>query len=514
MLATNRVPAAAGGSPLLFAAYFVLYLLLALFVDALAAPRGRFLGRPGWALLTAVLTLTLLYAVWFAASWRPVFAGNAAIITFVIVRLISDYKVRNVQEPLNFVDFALIPQILRHPRLYQADFLTHPFFYVGIAAVLAIIFLWSHFVEPSMLPDGHLWDWAIPVAVMLLAIIGWGVAGPLPAWFTSAVHRRMIPANSTRHVREFGLAASLTAGLIGWRQSIGGSRTWPSPAIVAKATPPRPAPVVIAVQSESFLDLRAAGLRDVDLPALQNARDHAVAHGRVKVPVQGAWTLRSEFAFLAGRPLESFGLDALHPYLRLRQPPRTFAHHLRDAGFFTLFVHPFDLDFFNRRRALPKLGFERLLGETDFEGVPRDGYYVPDLALAERVLAMAAAEPRPFFSMIATMENHNPWNKGRLPGIDSPVEQYIHHLHNADRMIGQIVSGMEQLGRPAVFAFYGDHVPTMPALADPFPDPRTDYVVMGLRDGTWLSGQQRDCALHEMADMVLATLDRVCVSHD
>ncbi|HKU98829.1 MAG TPA: LTA synthase family protein [Vineibacter sp.] len=499
---------------MLFAVSFVLYLLLALFVDALAAPRGRFFKRPAWALLTAGLTLALLYGVWFAASWRPIFSGNATITTFVIVMLISNYKVRNVQEPLNFVDFALIPQILRHPKLYQAEFLTHPLFHAGIAAVLGIIFLWCHFVEPSMLPDGHLWDWAIPGAVVLAAIIGWGIAGPLPAWFTSAVHRRMIPADSARHVREFGLAASLTAGLIGWRQSISGSRAWPSLASLAKATSPRPSPIVIAVQSESFLDLRAAGLHDVALPALQEARDHAVAHGRVKVPVQGAWTLRSEFAFLAGRSLESFGLDGLHPYLRLRQPPRTMAHHLRDAGFSTLFVHPFDLDFFNRRRALPQLGFDRLLGEPDFEGTPRDGYYVPDLALAERVLAMAAAEPRPFFSMIATMENHNPWIKGRLPGIDSPVEQYVHHLHNADRMIGRIVSGLKQLGRPAVFAFYGDHVPTMPALADPFPDPRTDYFVMGLRNGAWLAGEQRDCALHEMADMVLATLDRVCDSHD
>ncbi|TWT12910.1 LTA synthase family protein [Reyranella sp. CPCC 100927] len=494
---------------MLFAAYFVLYLLVALFVDALAVPRGRFFGRPVWAILTAALTLTLLYAVWFAASWRPIFSAHAALITFGIVVLISNYKFRNVQEPLNFVDFALIPQILRHPRLYQADFLTHPLFYVGIAVLLGIIALWCGLVEPSILPEGRFWNWAVPGAVVLAAIIGWIARGPLPSWFTMAVHRRMIPADSTRHVRELGLVASLAAGLIGWRQSLNSARSWPSVVSAANARPPQPSPIVIAVQSESFVDLRAAGLHDVDLPGLQNARDHAVVHGRVKVPVQGAWTLRSEFAFLAGHPLGSFGLDALHPYLRLRHPPRTLAHHLREAGFSTVFVHPFDLDFFNRRRALPQLGFDQLLGETDFDGVPRDGYYVPDIALAERVLAMAAAEPRPFFSMIATMENHNPWNKGRLPGIDSPVDQYVHHLRNADRMIARIVAGLEQLGRPAVFAFYGDHVPTMPALADPFPDPRTDFFVMGLRHGAWLRGDQQDCALHEMADMVLAALDRV-----
>ncbi|MCW5744750.1 MAG: LTA synthase family protein [Alphaproteobacteria bacterium] len=267
--------------------------------------------------------------------------------------------------------------------------------------------------------------------------------------------------------------------------------------------------MVIAVQSESFVDLHGAGLHAEKLPALEAARSQAVAHGRVKVPVQGAWTLRSEFVFLAGRPLETFGLDALHPYLRLPTPPRTLAHQLRDAGFATTFMHPFDLSFFNRRAAMPKLGFDQLLDDEDFAQVARDGYFVPDLALADRVLSAAAADSRPMFCMIATMENHNPWDKQRLPGITTPVEQYVHHLRNADRMIDRLTHGIEQLERPAVFAFYGDHVPTMPDLADPFPDPRTDYFVMGRRNGTWLAGGHHDCDLHELADIVLETLNQV-----
>ena len=50
-------------------------------------------------------------------------------------------------------------------------------------------------------------------------------------------------------------------------------------------------------------------------------------------------------------PLTTFGLDGLHPYLRLARPPRTLAHRLGDAGFLTMFAHPFDMDFFNRSEA-------------------------------------------------------------------------------------------------------------------------------------------------------------------
>ncbi|TXL75688.1 LTA synthase family protein [Vineibacter terrae] len=497
-------------APLLFAASFTLYLLLTLLIDALAAPRGRFAGRPLWGQLTAVLTLSLLFAVWFAVSWRPIFAAVSALITYTIIVLISDYKFRNVQEPLNFVDFALIPQIWRHPVLYQAPYLHHPAFFAGIAALLGIIVLWCRFVEPSLLPDGHVWDVAVPAGVVLAMVIGWAVAGPLPSRLTAAVHRRMMPADSTRHVRVLGLAASLAAGLVGWRHAATRSRTWPVAVPSVRPLPDGPSPVVIAVQSESFMDLRRAGLHDVKLPGLEHARSQAVAYGRVAVPVQGAWTLRSEFAFLAGCPLDEFGLDALHPYLRLAKPPRTLAHHLGDAGFATAFVHPFDLDFFNRRVAMPRLGFDRLVDEGDFAGVAREGYYVPDMALAEYALAMAAKEKQPLFCMIATMENHNPWDKDRLPGIETPVDRYVYHLRNADRMIAHLIAGIERLGRPAVLAFYGDHVPTMPELADPFPDPRTDYFVMGCRDGAWLPGQPRDCALHEMADTILDALAWAC----
>jgi phosphoglycerol transferase MdoB-like AlkP superfamily enzyme len=252
-----------------------------------------------------------------------------------------------------------------------------------------------------------------------------------------------------------------------------------------------------------------AGVRDVALPGLDTARANAASHGCVTVPVQGAWTLRCEFEFLAGQPLTRFGLDALHPYLRTGHMPRTLAHHLADEGFCTVFAHPFDLRFFNRHAAMPRLGFSELIGEQHFPGVAPEGYYIPDLALAGHLLELAARESGPLFCMAVTMENHNPWDRHRLPGIEDPAEQYLHHLRNADRMIARLVEGIEAANRPAILAFYGDHVPYLPELADPFADTRTDYVVMARRDGRWLTGARRDLHLHELADEVLDTLGRL-----
>lgn len=489
----------------------IVYLAAALLVDAYALPRGRFADRPIWAIALAVFTFLLLYTAWFAVSWRPVFAGVAAFITALIVTLISDHKHRHTQEPLSFVDFALLPQIWRHPRLYQAEFLHLPVFYGGIVILCGIIAVWWLFLEPSMLPASNAWIGVVGGMALTLAAVWWLAKGPLPKWLIGGVYQRMIPADSARYVRSIGLAASLTAGLIGWRHATVGSHIWPKPAPLT--TNVGEAPIVIAVQSESFVDLYRAGLHGEQLPGFQNAQARALAHGRLKVPVQGAWTLRSEFVFLTGREIDVIGIDALHPYLRLSNPPRSIAHQMQDAGFATAFVHPFDMDFFHRSSALPKLGFDQLIDQTSFADESREGYYVSDLALADRILALAAEETKPFFCMAATMENHNPWDKRRLPDIATPIERYLYHRRNADRMITRLIKGLEKIGRPAVLAFYGDHVPAIRSFGFPYSDPRTDYFVMGWRNGEWLPGVHRDLGLHELADVIIASLDKVCAGN-
>jgi hypothetical protein len=336
-------------------------------------------------------------------------------------------------------------------------------------------------------------------------VVGWVFAGPLPATLIDAINRRLMPPDPARDVSVLGFAGAALAGVIAWRRPSNVSRAWPA----LQPGSSEPPPLVIAVQAESFVDLARSGLRDVALPGLAAARTRAALHGPLTVPVQGAWTLRCEYSFLTGLPLHAFGMDALHPYRRMPHPPRTLAHHLREHGYRTLFVHPFDIAFFNRDTAMPKLGFERLIGEEAFDGAAREGYYISDLAVAERVLALAAAATEPLFCMVATMENHNPWGRGRLPGVDSAVEQYLHHLRNSDRMIARLMAGIEALGRPAVFAFYGDHVPTLHALAEPFPDTRTDYVIMGWRDGAWLPGEARALSLDRLAEAILEVLQAV-----
>ena len=132
-------------------------------------------------------------------------------------------------------------------------------------------------------------------------------------------------------------------------------------------------------------------------PAADGAhpRARATLHGRLRVPAHGAYTMRTEHAVLTG-PMPRISASACStPTSPMAATSRRACPlRARDAGFETVFVHPFHRDFFNRAAVVTRLGFDRLIMEDDFAGAPRVGPYVGDAALADRVLAEVRARAR------------------------------------------------------------------------------------------------------------------------
>ncbi|ODN70609.1 Sulfatase [Methylobrevis pamukkalensis] len=434
----------------------------------------------------AIFLTTVLFLFWFALSWRPVFAAASSIVTLVIVTYISNFKYDVLFEPLSFADFCLVPQILRHPDLYYARFLYEWPFWSGVAALLASILLWF-VLEPSVIPD---FPYATPIAAaggilaFLLSLYMLRGMSHLPP--LARALRTLAPEASIREdTARFGLYGGMCLHIVRWLATPPGRETpslgernhaW------AAATPTeRPArpPLVIVIQSESFLDLHNAGYAHWPLQNLERARRRAEAHGRLVVPTSGAWTMRTEYSFLTGRNIQSYRFDALDPYLRAAfRAPETAAQRLAELGYRAAFIHPFDIRFFQRHRLYPRFGFSRIIEQAAFEAKDRYGYYISDRAVTDRIIELIDAAEKPTFIYCVTMENHNPWRRGRLPHIKNPLMQYKDHLRNADEMLGRVIERLDALDTESIVCFYGDHVPIMRALAHPFPDNRTNYVIL------------------------------------
>jgi hypothetical protein len=288
------------------------------------------------------------------------------------------------------------------------------------------------------------------------------------------------------------------------------------------AATPFPAGPIIIVQCESFFDARR--LSPAIPPELLAGFAACVAsstrYGRLAVPGWGANTMRAEFAVLTGIPEAELGYDRFNPYYALaRTPIESHVWRLRRAGYRTICLHPFDRRFFRRDLAMPALGFERFLGREALGGSRTPPYY-PDPDLARDILRIidcpdgAKNGPETFVFAI-TMGNHGPW-LAKGPPIDPDIAalfdpgdipdgagllRYLDGLKRSDAMLQILIDGLQRRGRPAVLAFYGDHLPSLSRAFGHFGFTETsaDYVIW---NGTGRA-ERRDIPAHLLGQAVI-----------
>ncbi len=466
--------------PLLLTVSTATYVASAAVVEALASPRGaRSLWRR-WGIMAArLLCLAAIFAFWLGLLWRPVMAATFSLATVGFLVAVSRAKQSLLGEPLHFLDLPLIPQALRHPRLYYAEVLTAPG-RLGWAAAAVLIFSAVMVIglagePPLTAPAGPAWRLALVSAAFLLFLLTrFAPVASAVRRLTAGLCYERDPAKA---VAEGGLLASMLAQYCGWLTQGWQRKTRPRqrrPAHTASC--PAALPHLVAVQCESFVDPCRYFDDAPALPAFREARAAAVRHGALMVPAGGAYTMRTEFGFLTGATPEELGLDCLNPYVRGdRWPWPSLAHSLAAEGYATDFVHPHDLRFFRRHRMMPSLGFEHLHGADAFRAAARHGPYVSDAAVGEFVMELLTHSAGPRLVFAVTMENHGPWPSGRLASPSLTARQtYYQHLENGDRLIGMLRSRFRDLDRPVVFCFYGDHSPLLPFDKQP-PAPATEY---------------------------------------
>ena len=442
-------------------------LALSLAVEAAEGGSARPISvRPG-DLSVRLAAYALLTLFWLVFSWRPWLAAASCVLTVAGLAAVSRLKRGVIGEPLAFSDFALLPQVPRHPDLYYTRPVTDPRIGLPLLAALAVVGLWF-WLEPTILPGRALPALACVLGLPLL-LAGLALAAeraPLAGWIAGRFPRPDIEADVAR----CGQPATILAYWLRWRATRG------APVAAGLPAPPPAGPddVLVVIQLESFIDpTRLGGL---PLPLMETVRGQAHQYGRLRVPAHGAYTMRTEHAVLTGLDADSLGFGRFDPYLSAGgREPTSLARLARAAGFDTAFVHPFHRDFFQRAAVMRAFGFERLVMEEDFAGAPRVGPYVDDRAFGRRILAEVAAARGPLFLFGVTMENHGPWKPGRLPGLDDPLAQYLHHVVHTGEMVEDLVRGL--VGRRATLCVFGDHAPALPTCRPGFGDTATDYAI-------------------------------------
>ncbi len=229
--------------------------------------------------------------------------------------------------------------------------------------------------------------------------------------------------------------------------------------------------------------------------------------------------MRAEFAVLTGIPEQDLGYDRFNPYHAFaRAPVASLAWRLRNEGYRTVCLHPFDRGFFRRDLTLTALGFETFLGRESLGGSRRPPYR-SDPDLAQQVLRVLDEEGPRTFIFVITMGNHGPWLEAGPP-IDPDLRQrfdpaglpqggqllrYLDGLARSDEML-RIFAGRPGIARrDGVFGFYGDHLPSLPQAFGHFgfDEWASDYVLV---DGATLRARRLDMPAHRLPRVILDRL--------
>ena len=237
-------------------------------------------------------------------------------------------------------------------------------------------------------------------------------------------------------------------------------------------------PTVICVMNETFADLSSlegaswgyAG------PERYASVDDALMGGELAVSVIGGGTCNSEFEFLTGIPLAYVG-DGKYPYslYDLSDAP-SVAEQLSALGYSTTAIHPNYATNWNRDRVYEMLGFDRFLTIDDFAGAEQFHSGVSDAETYDKVLELLEADDGPQFIFDVTMQNHSSYDQGNIGEVEQyavgglsdydndRLSEYLACIEESDRALAEFMAELEQLDRPVVLVFFGDHQPALSSI--------------------------------------------------
>ena len=176
-------------------------------------------------------------------------------------------------------------------------------------------------------------------------------------------------------------------------------------------------------------------------------------------------------AILSGWPSQSNAPILSSPARAARLPG--LAEDLALAGYHTAFYYGGELEFADFKSYLVAHGFDRIVGENDFDRRDWSSKWgAHDHVVLGRLLTDARAFARPFFATLFTLSSHEPYDVPMQPVIAGEDEQthFLNAQFYTDRSLGSFVVGASRetwwdSTLVVIIADHGHPFPRLPPLA-------------------------------------------------
>ena len=239
-------------------------------------------------------------------------------------------------------------------------------------------------------------------------------------------------------------------------------------------------PNVVMILNESFLD--AETVREYPeynfsggdvTPNLREIKKKSMS-GEMFSSDYGGGTANIEFEALTGLTNYWLGTVPYTNFLSKRGEIESLASNLKDLGYSTVAIHPYNGGMYKRNIVLKNEGFDKFITETEmsFKENEPGSDYINDWSSYQEILKelKSDGENERKFVFNITMQNHAPfWNdyeelefsltenySGERRG---EIEGYLMKLKKSDEYLGELINEIDNLGEKTVVLFFGDHSP-------------------------------------------------------
>ena len=241
------------------------------------------------------------------------------------------------------------------------------------------------------------------------------------------------------------------------------------------------APNIVVVLLESYFDVDEASfiITSEDPMPFFHSLEEEYSTGHMIAPVVGAGTCNTEFEMLTGMTCQFFGPGEYPQKTVFKdiESCESAASVLKTLGYSSTAVHNYGGDFYSRRNAFSKMGFDRFICEetldiTDY--TPMKSWPTDNILIQPTLDAMAETEG-PDFVYTITVGTHGDYPtyeviedpeigvicKGKTTARNYQWLYYINMLHAMDNWMRDYIAALDSTGEDTLVIMFGDHLPTI-----------------------------------------------------
>ncbi len=237
-------------------------------------------------------------------------------------------------------------------------------------------------------------------------------------------------------------------------------------------------PNVVVIMNEAFSDLGVFGDFETDfdyMPFIHSLQENTVK-GNCYVSVKGGNTANSEYEFLTGDTMAFLPAGSVPYQQYIKGDMPTLASYLKNLGYQTVAIHPYNASGWARNKVYPWFGFDRALFRNDFINPLLIRNYISDNSAFNKIIQLFEEKPEGenLFAFEVTMQNHGGYSKD-VEGFEETIhltelknkttqvraaEKYLTLMLESDRAFEMLVNYFRETDEKTIVLMFGDHQPS------------------------------------------------------